>query len=740
MSIDVFKLISNPTLASLSNLVFRFIFLPLFAILAQMSDSGMMLTWTYPQSLPANTDIKYIVNYRSTYEMDMITGRVFSIVFAIFPKTGGLALTNGYQQMLDTGFPFLTFGLATRGNSVVIPTSYLQAGPIYEVQILGFTTNLTLSSSRLRVDTNAGNFTVSDLKTYAGAWNLAIQWNQSSDPIVIGYDISIQASLRGNAGTVFDYTSSKVIFNSLLPKNTTFFNVSCFSFILDPSNPCIYPFTQYIVSMQVMRSSGLNGAPQTVTVTTQDAPPQGTPTLQLKSNGNSVSTSNTNSVINYDGSTSIGAPSTLFIPSLPNAIYLFGNTYTDHISLYVDFPTDPNTYLYVCNITYVFETSGGEAALNPTPNVVTTAILSQYTPVPFVINGLLPFSSISVFASISTRFGVIASPVYVITTAQAVPPALSPPSVTMSGSNAILVVTWDPPSPLPGVILYYELADTLGNALYIGNHTSAFLPSTKKNVNMRVRATTVTGTGPWSMSINPAAVFAAEANSNASSSPSSSIFIAVPVVASILALFAGFLLILFIRHRRYRNSADYAFEKMKANIAPEVLQALESIHDGHRKVPRQINVHHIFPLELLGEGKFGTVHKALLDESETNNTPGFLVAVKTSKAEIDDEHRQEMLMEAVIMAQFTHNNIVNLIGHAVDHDTGAIVLVSQYCEHGSMVTYLQNHDPDDIHYLLLDFACDIASGMAYIADLGFVHRDLAVKGKDRVLAGVTGGK
>ena len=57
----------------------------------------------------------------------------------------------------------------------------------------------------------------------------------------------------------------------------------------------------------------------------------------------------------------------------------------------------------------------------------------------------------------------------------------------------------------------------------------------------------------------------------------------------------------------------------------------------------------------LGEGEFGEVHMGLLNSGDT-------VAVKKLKVGGGEDERDKMLKEAFTMAQFSHPNIVRLIG------------------------------------------------------------------------------
>ena len=60
--------------------------------------------------------------------------------------------------------------------------------------------------------------------------------------------------------------------------------------------------------------------------------------------------------------------------------------------------------------------------------------------------------------------------------------------------------------------------------------------------------------------------------------------------------------------------ADDSLERARQKIPAEVQAALDKIQ-GERRVPREILEKNIQLIEQLGEGKFGCVYKALLDES-----------------------------------------------------------------------------------------------------------------------------
>ena len=79
--------------------------------------------------------------------------------------------------------------------------------------------------------------------------------------------------------------------------------------------------------------------------------------------------------------------------------------------------------------------------------------------------------------------------------------------------------------------------------------------------------------------------------------------------------------------------------------------------------------------------------------------------------------------EAALMAQFECQYIVGLIG--VVTVGSPVMVVLEFCEHGSLEHYLANTDIDlPTQY---QFAGDITEGLTYLASINVVHRDLAAR-------------
>lgn len=152
------------------------------------------------------------------------------------------------------------------------------------------------------------------------------------------------------------------------------------------------------------------------------------------------------------------------------------------------------------------------------------------------------------------------------------------------------------------------------------------------------------------------------------------------------------------------------------------------------KLPREIKRRHITMMAVVGEGKFGEVRSAVLDERGGGG--GLDVAVKTS-IEANGEGADEIRLEALVMAQLNdHEHVAELIG--VVTSGKPLLLVLQFYENGSLLSCLKEkklpgQDNTVKGYLppsavtTARLALEIARGMNYIAKAKFVHRDLAAR-------------
>ncbi|XP_046384645.1 uncharacterized protein LOC124154916 [Ischnura elegans] len=201
------------------------------------------------------------------------------------------------------------------------------------------------------------------------------------------------------------------------------------------------------------------------------------------------------------------------------------------------------------------------------------------------------------------------------------------------------------------------------------------------------------------------------------------------VVANVIGF--GFLAILIgaafiLMKQRYERKVQMQQKYMKS-LGLDILSN-SSMHSLDKwEIPRD----RVVINRKLGEGAFGTVYGG---EADFDERGWMAVAVKTLKVGSNTEEKLDFLSEAEVMKRFDHKNIVKLLGVCTKSEP--VYTVMEFMLYGDLKTFLlaRRHlvneknaeESDEISSKkLTNMALDVARGLSYLAELKYVHRDIA---------------
>ncbi|XP_078488521.1 ephrin type-A receptor 4 isoform X2 [Ciona intestinalis] len=322
-----------------------------------------------------------------------------------------------------------------------------------------------------------------------------------------------------------------------------------------------------------------------------------------------------------------------------------------------------------------------------------------------------------------------------------------------------VMIRWDAPTLINGHVLDYEVTAQPSKTRMALEHIASGISKSSFKTNrtsnrywrivglepsndylIKVRARTMAGFGPYSIPIkiktlNKSTTTVAINSRTSGSGPDYLLFVAIG--GGILFVVAIVIVIVIIRRRRRTvKSKKLKSEKSMYNgVSVTFNSSFQSNHktyidpttyeDPQRAVSeftKEIDATYIKIEQVIGAGEFGEVCRGRL---QLPNKPESDVAIKTLKTGYSTQQKLDFLGEASIMGQFDHPNVIRLEG--VVTKSRPLMIITEFMENGSLDAFLRNHDNGFNVIQLVGILRNIAAGMKYLSDMGYVHRDLAAR-------------
>ncbi|KAK3755310.1 hypothetical protein QZH41_014618 [Actinostola sp. cb2023] len=222
---------------------------------------------------------------------------------------------------------------------------------------------------------------------------------------------------------------------------------------------------------------------------------------------------------------------------------------------------------------------------------------------------------------------------------------------------------------------------------------------------------------------------------------SRTIYVISSIMGVLIVAFVSIIVYLKIQHRRNSlqnkdNSSSGSISKSTQSTvhqpSNDFKQSLNDVKSCCFHVVDDGNQGKVKFLEVLGEGGFARVCRGVLMNNDKEESD-IQFTIKRLKSNVPGQIVDNFRNEINVLAGLQDINVLCLVGVST---VDPFFMVFEYYGGMDLNRFLKQHTPSDVtvdpevdpdEVLLLDFSLQVASGMDYLVEKNFVHRDIACR-------------